>query len=66
MTPSMAATHAPVTELTGRPEIVGHKLNKDSFKSPVLFHNLHNKPVNCCSTVGPNQRGMHTKFGQTV
>jgi len=43
VTPSIAATRATVTGLTGRPEIVGHKLYKDSFTPPVLFDNLHTK-----------------------
>lgn len=62
----MAATHATGTGLTRRPEIVGHKLYKDSFTTPVLFDNLHTKATNCCGTVGTNQKGMHTKFGQTI
>ena len=66
MTPSMAATRATVTRLTGRPEIAGHKLYKDSFTPPVLFDNLHTKAINCSGTVGPNQRGMYTKYGQTI
>jgi hypothetical protein len=32
----MAATHATVRRLTGKPEIVGHKLYKDSITPPVL------------------------------
>jgi len=66
VTPSMAATHATVSRLTGKPEIVGHKLYKDSITPPVLFDNLHTKAINCCGTVGPNQRGMHTKFEQKI
>jgi hypothetical protein len=62
----MRATHVTVTGLTGRPEIIGHKLYKDSIKPPALFDNLHTKEINCCGTVGPNQRRIHTKFGQAI
>jgi hypothetical protein len=41
VTPSMAATHVTGTGLTRRPEIVGHKLCKDSFTTPVLFDNTY-------------------------
>jgi hypothetical protein len=66
VTPSMTATHATVTGLTARPENVGHKIHKDSFSPPVLFDNLHTKAINCCGTVGPNQRGIHMRFGETT
>jgi hypothetical protein len=66
VTPSMAATHATITGLTGRPEIGAHKLYKSNFTLSVLIDNLHTMAINCCGTVGPNQKAVHIKFGQTI
>jgi hypothetical protein len=40
-------THTTVTEITARPENVGHKLHNDSFSPLVLFDTLHTKAINC-------------------
>jgi hypothetical protein len=65
-TPTMTATHATVTGLTGRIENLGHKLYSDSFiSSSELFDDLHNKAINCCGTVRQNRRGMPTDIQKT-
>jgi hypothetical protein len=65
--PTMTATHATVTGLTGRIENLGHKLYMDSFfSSPELFDDLHTKAINCCGTVRQNRRGMPTDFQKTL
>jgi hypothetical protein len=36
------------------------------FSSLDLFNSLHVKAINCCGTVRPNQKGMHSDFRRKV
>jgi hypothetical protein len=64
---TMTATHATVAGLTRRAENVEHKLYMDDFfSSPDLFSDLHSRKINCCGTVGLNQKGMPQEFRKTM
>jgi hypothetical protein len=67
VTPTMTATHATVTGLTGRIENLGHKLYMDIFfSSPELLDDLQTKAINCCGAVRQNQRGIPMDFQKTL
>jgi hypothetical protein len=66
-TPTMTATHATVTGLTGRIENLGHKLYMDSFfSSPELFDDLYTKAIIAVVLSKQNRRGMPTDFQKTL